>query len=206
MCYRTETYTVCKRVRASFSPEMLQAGAVKGLKLLSSLPILMRESFWWWQCSDRYIISLPPSSLTYIRQSLTSLIVSVDVKHHERRKRTPLFPHIHSLFLNKPCGFCGRNAPWEKKNERTNKRFLLINEYNGISTIRLYIQPSGKQSKQNINSKWKHHINYVDYVYKLGWTCNLAHTHTCSQVSVTRPHRELIKQKHGMHKYPHKNQ
>ena len=32
MCYRTEEYTVCKRVRASFSPEILQAGAVKGLK------------------------------------------------------------------------------------------------------------------------------------------------------------------------------
>ena len=30
------------------------------LKWLSSLPILMQESFWWWQCSDRYIISLFP--------------------------------------------------------------------------------------------------------------------------------------------------
>ena len=28
------------------------------LKWLSSLPILIQESFWWWQCSDRYIISL----------------------------------------------------------------------------------------------------------------------------------------------------
>ena len=30
------------------------------LKWLSSLPILMQESFWWWQCSDRYTISLSP--------------------------------------------------------------------------------------------------------------------------------------------------
>ena len=30
------------------------------LKWLSSLPILMQKSFWWWQCSDRYIISLSP--------------------------------------------------------------------------------------------------------------------------------------------------
>ena len=31
------------------------------LKWLSSLPILMpQKSFWWWQRSDRYIISLPP--------------------------------------------------------------------------------------------------------------------------------------------------
>ena len=30
------------------------------LKWLSSLPTLMQESFWWRQCSDRYIISLSP--------------------------------------------------------------------------------------------------------------------------------------------------
>ena len=28
------------------------------LKWLSSLPILMQESFWWWHCRNRYIISL----------------------------------------------------------------------------------------------------------------------------------------------------
>ena len=31
-CYRTGKYIVCKRVRASFSPDILQAGAVKGLR------------------------------------------------------------------------------------------------------------------------------------------------------------------------------
>ena len=31
MCYKTGKYTVCRRVRAFFSPEILQAGAVKGL-------------------------------------------------------------------------------------------------------------------------------------------------------------------------------
>ena len=34
LCYRTGRYTVCGRIRASFSPEILQAGAVKGLTLL----------------------------------------------------------------------------------------------------------------------------------------------------------------------------
>ena len=34
--YRTEKYTVCRRVRASFSPEILQAGAVKGWKCATS--------------------------------------------------------------------------------------------------------------------------------------------------------------------------
>ena len=45
----------------------------------------MQESFWWWQCSDRYIISLFPHLHTpfpHFSPSLISLVVSVDVKHH----------------------------------------------------------------------------------------------------------------------------
>ena len=45
----------------------------------------MQESFWWGQCSDRYIISLSPHFHTLISlfsPSLISLMVSVDVKHH----------------------------------------------------------------------------------------------------------------------------
>ena len=46
----------------------------------------MQELFWWWQCSDRYIISLSP----HLRHTpfppffllLISLRVSVDIKHH----------------------------------------------------------------------------------------------------------------------------
>ena len=49
------------------------------LKWLLSLPILMQESFCWWQCSDRYIISSPPPPP--FSPSLISLMVSVDVKH-----------------------------------------------------------------------------------------------------------------------------
>ena len=55
------------------------------LKWLSSLPILMHESFWWWQCSDRYIVSLSPhlhAPFPPFSPSLISLMVSVDVKHH----------------------------------------------------------------------------------------------------------------------------
>ena len=54
------------------------------LKWLSSLPVLMMESFWWWQCSDRYIISLFPHLHTPspFSPSLISLTVSVGVKHH----------------------------------------------------------------------------------------------------------------------------
>ena len=55
------------------------------LKWLSSLPILMQKSFWWWQCSDRYIISLSPHLHTPfppVSPSQISLMVSVDIKHH----------------------------------------------------------------------------------------------------------------------------
>ena len=38
-------------------------------KWLSSLPILMQGSFWWWQWSDRYIISLSPPPPTSIPPS-----------------------------------------------------------------------------------------------------------------------------------------
>ena len=44
-CYRSGTYTVCRRVRAFFSPEILQAVAVKGL-ILSSVLILADLNFW----------------------------------------------------------------------------------------------------------------------------------------------------------------
>ena len=54
------------------------------LKWLSSPPILMQKSFWWWQCSDIHNLPLPPPPypLPPISPSLISLMVSVDVKHH----------------------------------------------------------------------------------------------------------------------------
>ena len=45
----------------------------------------MQKSFWWWQCSGKYILSLFPHLLTPFppfSPSLISLVVSVDVKHH----------------------------------------------------------------------------------------------------------------------------
>ena len=49
------------------------------------MPILIQESFRWWQCNDRYIISLSPhlrNPFPSFFPSLISLTVSVDVKHH----------------------------------------------------------------------------------------------------------------------------
>ena len=39
-CYGTGVYTVCRRVRTSFSPESLQAGAVKGLYITHLLSVI----------------------------------------------------------------------------------------------------------------------------------------------------------------------
>ena len=59
------------------------------LKWLSLLTILRQESFWWWQCSNRHIISLLlhlhtpfPTPFLPFSPSPISLVVSVDVKHH----------------------------------------------------------------------------------------------------------------------------
>ena len=55
------------------------------LKWLLLLPILMQKPFLWWQYNDRYLISLSP---------------------HLRTPPRHLLP-----VLNKPYGFCGRQAP-----------------------------------------------------------------------------------------------
>ena len=81
------------------------------LKWLSSLSILMQESFLRWQCSDRYIISLFPHLHAFFSLSLVSLMVSVDVKHHVCLLQWPLVP-------NKPYDLCGSKAPWKKKKQR----------------------------------------------------------------------------------------
>ena len=65
------------------------------LQWLSSLPILMQKSFWWWQCSDRYISPPPPPLPPPFSLSLISLMVPVDVKHHD----------FYGL-LTLPCSLC----------------------------------------------------------------------------------------------------
>ena len=66
----------------TLSCESLTIIKYKTLKWLSLLPTLMQKSFWWWQCSDKYIISLSLHLHSPFSPSLISLMVSVDIKHH----------------------------------------------------------------------------------------------------------------------------
>ena len=60
----------------------------------------MQESFWWWQCSDRYMISLFPNLHTPFSPSLISLMVSVDVKHHVYLLKKRLKGHVPEHVYN----------------------------------------------------------------------------------------------------------
>ena len=66
----------------------------------------MQKSFWWWQCSDRYVISLSPHLHTPFSPSLLSRTVPVDIKHHV------YFPSCESTaFL---CGLlCFQDKSWQ---------------------------------------------------------------------------------------------
>ena len=64
-----------KPLRLSFSSKVIVCGHClvilsltinKTLKWLSSVPILMQESFWWYKCSDRYVISVFRTSIHHV--------------------------------------------------------------------------------------------------------------------------------------------
>ena len=75
-----------KAVVCGHCPVTLSVTINETLKWLPSLPILIHESFWWWQFNDKYnynlILPPPPYPLPPFSPSLISLTVCVDVKHH----------------------------------------------------------------------------------------------------------------------------
>ena len=74
-----------KIVVCGHCPVTLSLTINETLKWLSSPPIWMQESFWWWQCSDKvYNLPLPPPPypLPPFSPSLISRTVSVDIKHN----------------------------------------------------------------------------------------------------------------------------
>ena len=98
MSYRTGKYAVCGRVRASFSPEITQAEAVKGLKPGVGQNIAMRAS-----PTARNVFPYPsfdlPNSFTFISpQSLPLLfncVISNAVDRVARRMK-----QVHKHLIN----------------------------------------------------------------------------------------------------------
>ena len=86
----------------------------KTLEWLSSLPVLMQESFWWWQCSDRYIIyvispsspiiSVSPASHLSVQRCWLLLIYRAILCSEVDTLHSHVIPHewiaFNSLFLN----------------------------------------------------------------------------------------------------------
>ena len=93
MCYRTGKYTVCRRVRASFSPEIVQAVAEKGLKNLPTLTWLVFLS---------YIVLnfLGSQCLEGFSRSLVFLLISLPSVHGVR------FRHRRSLGIPRDERIC----------------------------------------------------------------------------------------------------
>ena len=72
----------------------------------------MQKSFWWWQCSDRYIISLFPHLHTpfpLLPVPNKPLTVSVDVKHHAYLLTDSHWPESESALRWKEGRKEGRN-------------------------------------------------------------------------------------------------
>ena len=93
MCYRTGKYTVCRLVRASFSPEIVQAVAEKGLKNLPTLTWLVFLS---------YIVLnfLGSQCLEGFSRSLVFLLISLPSVHGVR------FRHRRSLGIPRDERIC----------------------------------------------------------------------------------------------------
>ena len=73
------------------------------LKWLSPLTILMQGSFWWWQCSDRYIISLSP----HLHTPLSPYLQQMNMYHYltspySRIAHASLFAYPHPTPLPSP--------------------------------------------------------------------------------------------------------
>ena len=62
MCYKTRKYTVCRRICASFSPEILQAGAVKGLLPRSYFKTLGQEIIFTWHSETQASFETDPKN------------------------------------------------------------------------------------------------------------------------------------------------
>ena len=134
------------------------------LKWLSSLPTLMQESFWWWQCSDRCIICLyphPPISIPRpppFSPSLISLMVFVDVKHNVYRLSVK-----SSLTTSPTKSHCRQQIPMANP-DRTHMQRHVKNPVSSFSTA-AYHQHRYQKTLLQCSHKTSHRL----CVSSVGW-------------------------------------
>ena len=122
------------------------------LKWLSSLPVLMQESFWWWQRMDRYIISLLPHLHTTFSLSLISLTVSVDVKHHVcLLTLRPRFGHRHQN-----DSFCSPHSvqPLAKTCRQTHRQSNSFCSPHSVQPLAKTCSQTHRQSDTQADARW----------------------------------------------------
>ena len=143
----------------------------------------MQESFWWWQCSDRYISSLslhlhtpfPPFS-----PSLISRMVSVDVKHQvycEHSGRCRAHDKCALLLLTSHC-------------TAVTSCYLLWTNWTGCLELLLlgFIHKSQTVVKMLVAFTFSPSFVVVEGGSLTLYLCTRTHTHTHTQQTPTHMH------------------
>ena len=152
MYCRTRKYTVCRRVRASFSPEILQSGSVKGLKYTDLTWLIMQYNMEWSQrhqrcgASEQLLFTSVLTHHTEYRVALNNgllespnlpVLLAIHPKNDEARKREKA--HCNTAKLSQPrpnmaasarasthstwtCCEYTRGYGWERWRERERER------------------------------------------------------------------------------------
>ena len=172
------------------------------LKWFELLPILMQESFWWWQCSDRYIISLFPLLQTLsppfpVPNKPYEVMFFVDVKHHVYL--VTYFNHHwrqhQSWYWWKPKIETEENGTKSKHMHYQTKSL-----YDELFSKKKYLKKKKSATKTNLYSVTLGFlVFYLDFIYMLGKTCfqkacsfssfflhyNVAYPDHCSEIAST---------------------
>ena len=102
-CYRTGKYTVCRRYRASFSPEILQSGAVKGLIATYTEPSCERSGHTPCSHRDRFTTSSETeANAVGEKNDAKRLGFSMILKDQERKFSTTVHKHAIPSFIPPP--------------------------------------------------------------------------------------------------------
>ena len=149
----------------------------------------MLESFWWWQCSNRYILSLFPHLHTHspFSLSLVSLMVSVEVKHYvyqrsSIRKATNLLLSLQSRYH---VTFLSCLTVWRFPKLQQDRHFsCFFGQYQSVWTKRRSRLDCGNDSLM-LQMMWKDKVPYR--LSSLSWTLFKTENHPKSDITRCLP-------------------